>query len=54
MPKHEKRALTVAMALNEKGKSALKREDYSKALIFFLEAEQEFKYYLPTPKKPVI
>ncbi|CAH0561061.1 unnamed protein product [Brassicogethes aeneus] len=43
IPKAERKALTVAMALNEKGKAALKKEDYSKALIYFLEAEHEFK-----------
>ncbi|EFA02056.1 NEDD8 ultimate buster 1 [Tribolium castaneum] len=43
IPPEEKRALVVAMALHEKGRSALKREDYSRALIFFLEADEEFK-----------
>lgn len=43
IPPEEKRALVVAMALHEKGRSALKREDFSRALVFFLEADEEFK-----------
>lgn len=42
IPPDERKALVVAMALHEKGKFALKREDYSRALVFFLEADQEF------------
>ncbi|XP_046393499.1 NEDD8 ultimate buster 1-like isoform X2 [Ischnura elegans] len=42
LPKEEAQALSVAMALNEKGRAALKSEDYSLALLFFLEAEKEF------------
>ncbi|RZC43159.1 NEDD8 ultimate buster 1-like [Asbolus verrucosus] len=44
IPKEEKKVLIVAMALHEKGRSALKREDYSRALVFFLEADEEFRH----------
>lgn len=43
IPPNERKALIVAMALHEKGKGALKKHDYHKALIYFLEADQEFK-----------
>uniref|UniRef100_A0A1Y1LQ82 Ubiquitin-like domain-containing protein n=1 Tax=Photinus pyralis TaxID=7054 RepID=A0A1Y1LQ82_PHOPY len=43
IPAHERKALMVALALHEKGKSALKREDYSRALVFFLDADKEFR-----------
>ncbi|XP_028146544.1 NEDD8 ultimate buster 1 [Diabrotica virgifera virgifera] len=42
IPPKERKALVVAMALHEKGKTALKRNDYTRALVFFLEADQEF------------
>lgn len=32
------------MTLHEKGKSALKRDDYACALIYFLDADKEFRY----------
>ncbi|KAJ8927192.1 hypothetical protein NQ314_020468 [Rhamnusium bicolor] len=44
IPPNEKKALIVAMTLHEKGKTALKRNDYSKALVFFLEADEEFRH----------
>ncbi|KAJ8922694.1 hypothetical protein NQ315_007727 [Exocentrus adspersus] len=44
IPSSEKKALIVAMTLHEKGKSALKRRDYSRALVFFLEADEEFRH----------
>lgn len=44
IPPNEKKALVVAMTLHEKGRTALKKTDYHKALVFFLEADQEFKY----------
>lgn len=42
LPLEEKKALAVALALHEKGRSALKREDYSLALVFLLEADREY------------
>ncbi|KAG8223390.1 hypothetical protein J437_LFUL002635, partial [Ladona fulva] len=44
LPKEEERALSVAMTLHEKGRAALKSEDYSLALVFFLEADKEFSH----------
>lgn len=43
LPPEEKRALMMALAMNEKGRAALKRENYNEALIFLLEADQEYK-----------
>lgn len=43
IPANERKALMVALALHEKGKTALKREDYSRALVFFLDADKEFR-----------
>lgn len=42
IPQEERSALIVALTLHEKGRAALKREDYSTALVFLLEADQEF------------
>lgn len=43
VPKEEKKSLIVAMTLHEKGRAALKKEDYSRALVFFLGADEEFR-----------
>lgn len=43
IPNNERKALIVAMTLHEKGRAALKREDYSTALVFYLEADHEFR-----------
>eukprot|EP00058_Branchiostoma_floridae_P013128 XP_002598616.1 hypothetical protein BRAFLDRAFT_67012 [Branchiostoma floridae] len=43
IPREEKRALTVAMALNERGKAALKRKQHGEALLLLLEADREFQ-----------
>lgn len=43
IPQHEKRSLICAMTLHEKGRSALKKEDYARALIYFLDADKEFR-----------
>ncbi|GLG96153.1 NEDD8 ultimate buster 1 [Gryllus bimaculatus] len=42
LPTEEKRALIVAMSLHEKGRVALKAENYALALLLFLEADKEF------------
>ncbi|CAG7828581.1 unnamed protein product [Allacma fusca] len=39
LPESEKRSLAVALALHDKGRSALKSQDFSRALIFLLEAD---------------
>lgn len=44
LPYHERKALVTAMALHEKGRVALKKGDYSLALVIFLEADKEFRY----------
>lgn len=36
----------VAIALHEKGRTALKREDYAKALVFFLDADKEYRLFI--------
>ncbi|GAB6031843.1 Negative regulator of ubiquitin-like proteins 1 [Chamberlinius hualienensis] len=43
IPKHERKAITMALILNEKGKSALVRKQYGEAVILLLEAEKEFQ-----------
>eukprot|EP00088_Acartia_fossae_P040449 TRINITY_DN4212_c1_g1_i3.p1 TRINITY_DN4212_c1_g1~~TRINITY_DN4212_c1_g1_i3.p1 ORF type:complete len:599 (-),score=158.24 TRINITY_DN4212_c1_g1_i3:71-1867(-) len=42
LPKEEHKALIIAMSLHEKGREALAKNDYPSALVFNLEAEQEF------------
>ncbi|XP_035829460.1 NEDD8 ultimate buster 1 [Aplysia californica] len=42
LPKDEKKALTVAMTLHEKGRSALKEKKVTLALPLLLEADEEF------------
>lgn len=44
LPSQERKALLVAMALHEKGRKALKKGDYSMALVMFLDADKEFRY----------
>lgn len=43
LPPHEKRALMMALAMHEKGRSALKRDNFNEALILLLEADKEYK-----------
>lgn len=43
LPPLEHKMLLTAMALHEKGRTAFKKEQYSLALVFFLEADEEFK-----------
>lgn len=42
LPPGEKRALMMALAMHEKGRSALKREDFNEALILLLDADREY------------
>ena len=39
----EKRSLTIAMTLHEKGRSFLRQHDYLSALALFSEADNEFR-----------
>lgn len=41
MPDNEKKSLTLALLLHEKGRAQLKTENYNEALILFLEADHE-------------
>lgn len=43
IPQRERKSLILAMTLHEKGRSALKKEDYARALLFFLDADKEFR-----------
>lgn len=43
LPKEERKALTLAIALHEKGRSALKNKEISQALLLLLEADKEFR-----------
>lgn len=43
LPPEEKKALLMALAMHEKGRSALKREDFNGALILLLDADNEYK-----------
>lgn len=36
--------MAIAMSLHEKGRVALKQEDYALALVLLLEADKEFRY----------
>ncbi|XP_066999509.1 NEDD8 ultimate buster 1 isoform X2 [Anabrus simplex] len=42
LPPEERQHLLVAMSLHEKGRTAMKKEDYALALILLLEADKEF------------
>lgn len=42
LPAHEKKSLMMALALHEKGKAALKKDNFSEALVLFLEADKDF------------
>uniref|UniRef100_A0A8D8TZF2 NEDD8 ultimate buster 1 n=2 Tax=Cacopsylla melanoneura TaxID=428564 RepID=A0A8D8TZF2_9HEMI len=42
LPKEEKKALVTAMVLHEKGRAALEKKDYARALLFLLEADNRF------------
>jgi len=43
LPQAERKALLLAMALHERGKTILSRGDHALALVLFLEADSEFK-----------
>ncbi|KAK3754616.1 hypothetical protein QZH41_007921 [Actinostola sp. cb2023] len=43
LPEHERKALALAMTLDEKGKSTLKQKNYAQALLYLLEADKEFR-----------
>ena len=43
LPDEERRALSMAMMLNEKGRACLKRKQYGEALLLLLEADSAFK-----------
>lgn len=43
MPLAEKRAIMMALAIYQKGRVAIKRNDFNEALIFLLEADNEFR-----------
>lgn len=42
LPTNEKQSIMMALALHEKGKSIFRKKNYNDALIFFLEADQEY------------
>lgn len=43
LPPAEQRSLTMALALHEKGKTALKKQLYSEALMMLMEADTEYQ-----------
>ncbi len=43
LPQSEKNALILAMSYHEKGKTALKRNNIDLALVFFLEAANQYQ-----------
>ncbi|KAI5739290.1 hypothetical protein M8J77_017364 [Diaphorina citri] len=42
LPKEEEKSLVTAMVLHEKGRAALEKKDYARALVFLLEADNRF------------
>ncbi|KAL9958299.1 hypothetical protein ACROYT_G035299 [Oculina patagonica] len=44
LPDSERKALTLALTLHEKGRSVLKKRNYAEALLLLLEAEKEFSH----------
>lgn len=42
IPKEERKSLIIAMSLHEKGRASLKKKDFNLALVFLLEADEEF------------
>lgn len=43
IPPEEKKAIMMALAIHEKGRAALRRDSYNDALIFLLEADNEYR-----------
>lgn len=43
LPPNERQSLMLALAMHEKGKSALQRDAHSEALVFLLDADNEYK-----------
>lgn len=43
LPPDEKKAIMMALAIHEKGRAALRKKDYNSALLFLLEADNDFK-----------
>ena len=44
LPPQERKALILAMSLNEKGKAELKKGNHKMALVFLLEAMEEYNH----------
>lgn len=42
LPANERKAIMMGLALHEKGRACMNRENYSEALVLFLEADNEF------------
>lgn len=43
LPQQERKALSLAMTLNEKGRTSMRKKEYANALVFLLEADREFQ-----------
>lgn len=43
IPPEEKKAIMMALAMHEKGRAALRRNAFNEALIFLLEADNEYR-----------
>lgn len=43
IPPVEKKAIMLALAIHEKGRASLRRNDFNEALIFLLEADNEYR-----------
>lgn len=43
IPPEEKKAIMMALAIHEKGRAALRRNAFNEALLFLLEADNEFR-----------
>lgn len=43
VPPEEKKAIMMALAIHEKGRASLRRNAYNEALLFLLEADNEYR-----------